>query len=320
MPQTLRVMAYNILYGGITGGNGGAPGGRDRTALLTAQVNAVRPDALALCECWGFLDDGAARMNAFCEAVGMRGALVEAATGNHVALLYREPWSPASTATVAAPMHHGLVRMELTNGDSTVQVIATHLNPFSSLMRLQEAQVVVSRTRPGEHTLVMGDFNTLPLDYDAPLPSRRLLDEELRPDTHVCEYLAGAGFVDVLRRSSACRLPRTRRRWNASATTSPAASVSTLSWQAASWRRHARGRGWWTRLRRAWRRTTCRWWRSSRWRGNAAWPCNLGPIYLCIYIPSAGDRLRIGQGNEAKGAPFRWVRAMGAPSGDYLRR
>ena len=95
-------------------------------------------------------------------------------------------------------MHHGLVRMELTSGDSTVQVIATHLNPFSSLMRLQEAQVVVSRTRPGEHTLVMGDFNTLPVGYDAPLPSRRLLDEELRPDTHVCEYFAGAGFVDVL--------------------------------------------------------------------------------------------------------------------------
>ena len=198
MPQTLRVMAYNILYGGTPGGNGGATGGRDRTALLTAQVNAVYPDALALCECWGFLDDGAARMEAFCEAVGMRGALVEAATGNHVALLYREPWSPASTTTTAAPMHHGLVRMELTNGDSTVQVIATHLNPFSSLMRLQEAQVVVSRTRPGEPTLVMGDLNTLPHGYDAPLPSRRLLDEELRPDTHVCEYFARAGFVDVL--------------------------------------------------------------------------------------------------------------------------
>ena len=194
MTTTLRVMAYNILYGGTPGDHGG----RDRTALLTAQVNAVHPDALVLSECWGFLDDGGARMNAFCEAVGMRGALVEAATGNHVALLYREPWSPASTATVAAPMHHGLVRMELTSGDCTVQVIATHLNPFSSLMRLQEAQVVVSRTRPGEHTLVMGDFNTLPLGYDAPLPSRRLLDEELRPDTHVCEYFARAGFTDVL--------------------------------------------------------------------------------------------------------------------------
>ena len=72
---------------------------------------------------------------------------------------------------VASPMHHGLVRMELTNGDSTVQVIATHLNPFSSLMRLQEAQVVVSRTRPGEHTLVMGDLNTLP-QATTP-PSRR---------------------------------------------------------------------------------------------------------------------------------------------------
>ena len=191
MTTTLRVMAYNILYGGVTGG-------RDRTPLLTAQVNAVRPDALALSECWGFLDDGAARMQAFCEAVGMQGELVETATGNHVALLYREPWSPATTATVASPMHHGLVRMELTNVNSTVQVIATHLNPFSSLARLQEAQVVVSRTRPGEPTLVMGDFNTLPQGYDAPLQPRRLLDESLRPDTHVCEYFARAGFTDVL--------------------------------------------------------------------------------------------------------------------------
>ena len=191
MTRTFRVMAYNILYGGVTGG-------RDRTAQLAAQVNAVQPDALALCECWGFLDDGGARMDAFCEAVEMKGALVEASTGNHVALLYREPWSPASTATTAAPMHHGLVRMELTNGENTVQVIATHLNPFSSLMRLQEAQVVVSRTRPGEHTLVMGDFNTLPQGYDAPLQARRLLDEMLCPDTHVCEYFARAGFVDVL--------------------------------------------------------------------------------------------------------------------------
>ena len=191
MTTTLRVMAYNILYGGVTGG-------RDRTPLLTAQVNAVHPDALALCEGWGFLDDASARMTAFCEAVGMHGALVETATGNHVALLYREPWSPATTATVASPMHHGLVRMELTNVNSTVQVIATHLNPFSSLARLQEAQVVVSRTRPGEPTLVMGDLNTLPQGHQAEVRSRRLLDEDLRPDTHVCEYFARAGFTDVL--------------------------------------------------------------------------------------------------------------------------
>ena len=192
MTTTLRVMAYNILYGGVTDGH-------DRTAQLTAQVNAVHPDALALCEGWGFLDDASARMTAFCDSVGMRAALVEAATGNHVALLYRDPWSPASTTTMAAaPMHHGLVRMELTNGEGAVHVIATHLNPFSSLARLQEAQVVLSRTRPGEPTLVMGDFNTLPLGHQAEVRSRRLLDEDLRPDTHVCEYFARAGFTDVL--------------------------------------------------------------------------------------------------------------------------
>lgn len=192
MPRTLRVMAYNILFGGVTDGV-------DRTPLLVAQVNAVRPDILGLCECWGFLEDGGVRMDVFCEAVGMQGALVEAPTGNHVALLHREPWSPASSSTVASPpMHHGLVRMLMTSGDAAVHVIATHLNPYSSLARLQEAQVVVSRTRPGEHTVVMGDFNTLPEGYDAPLQAHRLLDERMRPDTHVCRYFSEAGFVDVL--------------------------------------------------------------------------------------------------------------------------
>lgn len=134
MPQTLRVMAYNILYGGVTDGV-------DRTPLIAAQVNAVRPDVLALCEGWGFLDNG---------------------------------------------------------GGAAVHVVAAHLNPYSSLMRLQEAQVVVSRTRPGEPTVVMGDFNTLPLGHEAEVRSRRLLDESMQPDTRVCRYFAEAGFVDVL--------------------------------------------------------------------------------------------------------------------------
>ena len=112
----------------------------------------------------------------------MQGELVETATGNHVALLYREPWSPATTATVASPMHHGLVRMELTNGESTVQVIATHLNPFSSLMPgCRRRRSSSAAPAPDEPTLVMGDLNTLPQDYDAPLQSRRLLDEDSAP-------------------------------------------------------------------------------------------------------------------------------------------
>ena len=191
MPGTLRVMAYNILYGGVTGGV-------DRTPLLAAQVNAVRPDVLALCECWGFLEDGGARMDAFCEAVGMRGELAAATSGFHVGLLYRPPWRSAATSTITASMHHGLVRMLLTDGEHEVNVVATHLNPYSSLARLQEAQVAVSRTRLGEPALVMGDFNSLPVGYTAPVQARRLLDEDMRPETHVCEYFARAGFVDVL--------------------------------------------------------------------------------------------------------------------------
>ncbi len=195
MPKTLRVMTYNILFGGVSDGAGGS---EDRTGMLASLVNDVRLDVLALNECCGFAEGGGARMRAFCGAVGMEGTLAVAPSGFHVALLYREPWRPAATSTTTAAMHHGLVRMLLTDGAHEVNVVATHLNPYSSLGRLQEAQTAVSQTRPGEPTLVMGDFNSLPAGYDGPLFARRLMDEEMRPETHVCEYFARAGFVDVL--------------------------------------------------------------------------------------------------------------------------
>ena len=191
MAKTFRVMSYNIFFGGVSDGV-------DRTALLAAQVNAVQPDVLALSECLGFVEDGGARMRAFCDAVRMEGELAVAPSGFHVGLLHSEPWRATSMATLTAAMHHGLVRTALTDGSHEVTVVATHLNPYSGLGRLQEAQTAVSQTRPGEPSLVMGDFNSLPAGYDGPLYARRLMDEHMRPETHVCEYLARAGFVDVL--------------------------------------------------------------------------------------------------------------------------
>jgi endonuclease/exonuclease/phosphatase family metal-dependent hydrolase len=161
-------------------------------------VNAVKPDVLALNECCGFVEDGGARMRAFCDAVGMEGELAVAPSGFHVGLLYRAPWRPSPTSTMTSAMHHGLVRMLLTEGSHEVNVVATHLNPYSGLGRLQEAQMAVGHTRAGEPSLVMGDFNSLPAGYDGPLFARRLMDEQMRPETHVCEYFGRAGFVDVL--------------------------------------------------------------------------------------------------------------------------
>ena len=146
--------------------------------------------------------------------------------------------------------------------------------------------MVVSRTRPGEHTLVMGDLNTLPQGYDAPLPSRRLLDEALRPDTHVCEYFARAGFTDVLAAhgvtSHTYPTPLEPKRDDFPAGVRLDYIMATrerIVTSQASWRRRARRRGLSTRQRRAWRRTTCRWWRSSRWRIHLARIAyNVGPF------------------------------------------
>jgi len=192
MSQSLRVMSYNILFGGHD-----AHG--DRMPLIAEIVNDARPDILALCECQGFLDDGGARRDAFCNAVGMDGAFVHAASGNHVGLLYRAPLTPTATRTIDSPMHHGLVCTTFRiAGGRELDVVATHLNPYSSVFRVGEAQVVLSRLQPRSNAIVMGDFNSLPIGTATGLAVHRLLDLRLQPDTEVARYFAAAGLIDLL--------------------------------------------------------------------------------------------------------------------------
>ena len=203
MSDKLRVMSYNILFGG----SGGASPDSDRTDLIVEQVNLLQPDVLGLCECWGFLDNDGARGKAFCAATGMQGEFVAAPSGNHVGLLYREPWTPTAVRKLGSPMHHGLVRLRLSDGDGhQVMAVAAHLNSYSSLLRLTESQIVLSRTQPGEHSAVMGDFNTLPSGFEGHLQVMALLDENLQPDTRVSRYYAAAGFTDLVERMG-CALP-----------------------------------------------------------------------------------------------------------------
>lgn len=192
MPDTLRAMSYNILFGGID-----AQG--DRLPLLTEVVNGAQPDILALCECKGFLEDGGARRDAFCEAVGMRGSFVDAPSWQHVGLLYREPWTPTDVRAIGHPMTHGLVYVSLQHPDGRrLDALATHLDPYSSLFRLAEAQVVLSRLVPGVDLLVMGDLNSLPVGTWSGVRAHRLLDLQMQPDTEVARYFASAGLIDVL--------------------------------------------------------------------------------------------------------------------------
>ena len=192
MPQTLRVMAYNILYGGVTDG-------RDRTAQLAAQVNAVQPDALALCECWGFLDDGGVRMDAFCDSRRDAGRV----GGSR----HRQPrGAPLPRAVVARiDGHDGVAHAPRAGADGAHhrrQHGAGHRDPPEPLLEPDAAAGGAGRRQP--HPALTSTrwswATSTPFRqaYDAPLQSRRLLDEQLRPDTHVCEYFAGAGFTDVL--------------------------------------------------------------------------------------------------------------------------
>jgi exodeoxyribonuclease-3 len=161
-------------------------------------VNDVRPDILALCECEGFLEGDGQRRDAFCNAVGMDGSFVRAPSGNHVGLLHREPWLPDLTRTVSVPMYHGLVRVSLAGADGfPIDVVATHLNPYSSVFRLAEAQVVLSRIQPRGNAIVLGDMNSLPVGTPA-VGAQRLLDLQLQPDTEVAHYFAAAGLIDLI--------------------------------------------------------------------------------------------------------------------------
>jgi Metal-dependent hydrolase len=194
----LRIAFLNILEGG-TGKFG------DRTGTLLSLLRDIGADILGLAEATGFLADDAARLHLFERELGMRSVVCEATSGHHVALLYRATLPVTNTFSSALTMYHGHAGITLDlPGAGETNVIATHLHPFSSILRLAEAQIVLAKAHRTEHAIIMGDFNTLPPSEvylginDAPRSmTTRLRGIDGAIDHGPVELLLRNGFRDI---------------------------------------------------------------------------------------------------------------------------
>jgi exodeoxyribonuclease III len=192
-------MSYNILEGGNLWEG-------DRTDLLFEIIKSFSPDILGLNECRGFSDDDYARLRLFERQLGMSGVLSKAQSGNDVAILHRTDLPVVEISGRSSSMYNGYARITLETTElGSVAVVATHLQPYSSLFRTGEMQIVAVRAAAAKAAIIMGDMNSVaPSDVrtldltDAP----RTMIERLRGvsgdiDTEVVSVPLNRGYVDL---------------------------------------------------------------------------------------------------------------------------
>lgn len=201
----MRLMTYNVLTGGRDDEDPG------RLWLVVDTIRRVNPDLCVLLECNGFEREGYRTLYRLEAELGMRGVLAEAATGFHVALFTRVG-RLTETRLLSREVHHAALAASLEIGETTLRVIAAHLNPFSGDARLLEVQHLLRFLRE-DNVFVLGDLNALsPRDVgryqpERWLPRRRarhvLPESGGRLDTRAISALEEAGLVDVLHRHGA---------------------------------------------------------------------------------------------------------------------
>jgi endonuclease/exonuclease/phosphatase family metal-dependent hydrolase len=193
----MRVMTYNLLAGDDADAE-------ERLQQATLLLQAAQPDVLALNECTLLAQAGASRLLGLERALGMCGHLALADSGYHVALLVRGG-AIERAFELRQGFSHVALHAELSLGSSRLQVIATHLDPYSAQQRLLEAETLVGCIRPALPALVLGDLNAIsPRDAPSAQPERwvaryraRHLDAAGRIDTRALECLEASGLVDV---------------------------------------------------------------------------------------------------------------------------
>jgi endonuclease/exonuclease/phosphatase family metal-dependent hydrolase len=180
--RALRAFTYNLLAGHD-----------DDVARLeqaTLLLQAARPDVLALNECTLLAQDDAARLQALEAALGMQALLALAPSGYHVALLLRDAIIE-HTELIDEGLSHAAVLATATIGSQRLQVIATHLDPFSASKRAQEVELLAARFRNGSPSLLLGDLNAVsPRDLAAAHP-------EAWPERYRARHLDAAGAIDT---------------------------------------------------------------------------------------------------------------------------
>jgi exodeoxyribonuclease III len=204
----LRVMTYNIKNGGQNGGDG------HRLDDIVDVIGSAAPDVVALQELRGF--SPFVRTPELAAALGLRAFLAPSWFGQPVAVLVRPGARVMSAAPVRRPFHHAAQRVTIETAAGPLQVIGTHLNPYSGLRRLVEAGWLASASRRSANGLglLLGDLNTLdPWTDHAPAierlssPYRRrhlrrhLCARSASVDSRAIARLDRAGLADLFRQA-----------------------------------------------------------------------------------------------------------------------
>lgn len=197
----MRVMTYNTLFGGIDAS------GNDRRKAQLEIIRAVDPDVLLLQEAKDYPTQGGLLLHATERALGMRGFLAEAQTGQHTVAFLKPHLQPISFEGDGVHFHHAaaILRFEAPQFDMPVTAISVHLCPHGPRIRLREASYLVGHADPDGFAMLAGDFNSVSPDDPEPegldtLPAHyrtRYVDEDGRADRSTLKLLAQAGWIDL---------------------------------------------------------------------------------------------------------------------------
>jgi exodeoxyribonuclease-3 len=191
-------MTWNVKTGGVDRGGG------DRLAAITAVIEKVRPDILALQELKFFGSEDQRRLRELAGAIGMTPHLAPSAFGLPVAVLVRPPLRMTRRTRLRWRMHHAAAGAVVPTGAGPLTVVSTHLNPYSATRRRHEARRIAKRYRSGL-LLIGGDLNSLDPGSDHTEELARL-PEEFRKrharrdgsaDTRPMSTFLAAGLKDL---------------------------------------------------------------------------------------------------------------------------
>ncbi|MEU3499390.1 endonuclease/exonuclease/phosphatase family protein [Streptomyces hundungensis] len=209
---TIRVVTFNSLFGGHDDDGLGA-GHRWRGQIEF--LKTLNADILAFQECnfWDLL--GGRRLYQTANALNMSSAHLayanETTAGHrfHSAIMLSSRVRTAAQGADRSRYHHvmGWANLTLPGLDGLVGLRNLHLDPFDPRNRAREIAPLEVLAAPGRRSLLVGDINSIGLDYPEPdwtaLPAHVLNGHLLMPregaafDRDVTELLARAGFHDA---------------------------------------------------------------------------------------------------------------------------
>ncbi|PCJ20412.1 MAG: hypothetical protein COB02_05095 [Candidatus Cloacimonadota bacterium] len=192
----MKIINYNILRGGqFEAGN--------RLGKIIDFIKSEDPDIVGLLECDQFHSNDNSVLNFVKKELNMRAIYHQTPSAADMVLLYKDSVEMSQGKTYNRFMFHGLICADFKKNNTVFRVILTHLNPYSSELRLAEAQIITQLAHRQENSVIFGDFNCppyksniIPRDFKKTFFSRvsnHLGDLDLR----ATQNFQSNGFLDL---------------------------------------------------------------------------------------------------------------------------